>query len=49
MPPYKQLQLDRAGNAAFGNSQTPQRDITPEAAAKRLRELSATHYRDKAS
>ena len=28
VPPYKQLQLDRAGNAAFGNSQTPQRDIT---------------------
>ena len=26
---------------------SPQRDITPEAAAQRLRDLPATHYRDR--
>ena len=47
LPPLLRSATVRKFMVGFELLGTPQRDITPEAAAKRLRELPATHYRDR--
>ena len=44
-PPLLRSATVRKFMVGFEMLATPQRDITPEAAAARLRELSAVHYR----
>ncbi len=47
LPPLLRSATVRKFMVGFELLGSPQRDITPEAAAKRLRELPASHYRDR--